>query len=350
MTSLSLLNYFAPRQITFDASQQVALIDLQNCIDQWVRYKKKRTSTLQRLINHPDFPRGVYLYGTFGTGKSLLMDGFFAVVPVARKWRVHFHVFMHFVHTELHRLRGQDDPLQMLANQIAKKYRLICFDEFHVSDIADAMMLYRLLDSLFSSGVCFIMTSNYHPDDLYPNGLHRERMLPAIALIKSKMGITRVGIGVDYRQSFLRDEHMYHTPLGESSNTAFRRIYEGITHGVDDPALMEIEGRLITAIRRSGKVLWIEFNTLCKDANGKSDYLALSQFFDTILLANVPVLTAEMANTARRFTWLIDVLYDHKIRLIISAAAQPDQLYPEGEYFSEFQRTASRLIEMRAQV
>lgn len=168
-----------------DTAQRAAIDRLQRCYDEWVAYKARRSNAFKKLIIHPDLPRGVYMWGGVGRGKSFLMDSFFAVVPVQRKTRLHFHEFMREVHRELEELKGQADPLDELARRIAKRYRLICFDEFHVSDIADAMILYRLLDRLFTNGVQFVMTSNYDPDDLYPDGLHRDRMLPAIALLRT---------------------------------------------------------------------------------------------------------------------------------------------------------------------
>ena len=186
-----------------DEAQQRAVDRLQRSYDEWAHYKSRRSSSLKRLVNRPDVPRGVYLWGGVGRGKSFLMDSYYSVVPMVRKTRLHFHEFMRGVHRQLDELKGVADPLDEVARRIAKKYRLICFDEFHVSDIADAMILYNLLKALFDNGVSFIMTSNYDPDLLYPDGLHRDRMLPTIALLKERLDVMNVDAGVDYRKRAL---------------------------------------------------------------------------------------------------------------------------------------------------
>jgi cell division protein ZapE len=208
-----------------DPAQRAAVDRLQRCYEEWVEYKSRRSNAFTKLLIHPDLPRGVYMWGGVGRGKSFLMDSFFTVVPVQRKTRLHFHEFMREVHRELEELKGQADPLDELARRIGKRYRVICFDEFHVSDIADAMILYRLLDKLFENRVQFVMTSNYDPDTLYPDGLHRDRMLPAIELIKAKLDVVNVDAGVDYRQRTLAQVEVYHTPLGAAADKALRDAY-----------------------------------------------------------------------------------------------------------------------------
>src|SRR3954464_8557909 len=198
-----------------DPAQQRAVDRLQEAYDGWVAFKAQRSSTFKRLINRPDVPRGVYMWGGVGRGKSFLMDSFYSVVPVVRKTRLHFHEFMRSIHRELDELKGVANPLDEVARRIAKKYRLICFDEFHVSDIADAMILYNLLSALFDNGVSFIMTSNYDPDLLYPEGLHRDRMLPTINLLKERLDVLNVDAGLDYRKRALQQVAAYHTPLGQ---------------------------------------------------------------------------------------------------------------------------------------
>lgn len=194
-----------------DAAQRCAVERLQRAYDEWVAFKSQRSSKFKRLINRPDVPRGLYMWGGVGRGKSFLMDSFYLVVPVVRKTRLHFHEFMRSVHRQLDELKGVADPLNEVARRIAKKYRLICFDEFHVSDIADAMILYNLLTALFENGVTFVMTSNYAPDTLYPDGLHRDRMLPTIALLKSRLDVMNVDAGLDYRKRALEQVESYHT-------------------------------------------------------------------------------------------------------------------------------------------
>ena len=210
------------RDFSADPAQHAAVDRLQRSYEEWVAFKARRSSKLKRLINRPEVPRGVYMWGGVGRGKSFLMDSFYSVVPLVRKTRLHFHEFMRDVHRQLDELKGVANPLDEVARRIARKHRLICFDEFHVSDIADAMILYNLMRALFEHGVCFIMTSNYDPDLLYPDGLHRDRMLPTIALIKSKLDIMNVDAGIDYRSRALEQIESYYTPLGAAADQALR--------------------------------------------------------------------------------------------------------------------------------
>lgn len=331
-----------------DAAQRAAVERLQRCYGEWVAYKARRSNAFKKLVVRPDLPRGVYMWGGVGRGKSFLMDSFYAVVPVQRKTRLHFHEFMREVHRELEELKGQADPLDELARRIAKRYRLICFDEFHVSDIADAMILYRLLDRLFSNGVQFVMTSNYDPDDLYPDGLHRDRMLPAIALLKERLDVLNVDAGVDYRQRTLTQVQMYHTPLGADADRELRHAFAQLAAVPDESPILHIEKREIKALRRADGVVWFDFATLCGGPRSQNDYLELASRFHAIVLSDVPQMSPRMASEARRFTWLIDVLYDHKVKLLMSAAVPADDLYVEGPMANEFSRTVSRIVEMQS--
>lgn len=331
-----------------DAAQRAAVERLQRCYGEWVAYKARRSNAFKKLVVRPDLPRGVYMWGGVGRGKSFLMDSFYAVVPVQRKTRLHFHEFMREVHRELEELKGQADPLDELARRIAKRYRLICFDEFHVSDIADAMILYRLLDRLFANGVQFVMTSNYDPDDLYPDGLHRDRMLPAIALLKERLDVLNVDAGVDYRQRTLTQVRMYHTPLGADADRELRHAFAQLAAVPDESPILHIEKREIKALRRADGVVWFDFATLCGGPRSQNDYLELASRFHAIVLSDVPQMSPRMASEARRFTWLIDVLYDHKVKLLMSAAVPADDLYVEGPMANEFSRTVSRIVEMQS--
>lgn len=331
-----------------DAAQRAAVDRLQQCYGEWVAYKARRSSALRKLIIHPELPRGVYMWGGVGRGKSFLMDSFYAVVPVQRKTRIHFHEFMREVHRVLEELKGQADPLDELARRMAKRYRLICFDEFHVSDIADAMILYRLLDRLFTNGVQFVMTSNYDPDTLYPDGLHRDRLLPAIELIKSKLDVLNVDAGVDYRQRTLAQVKVYHTPLGAQADRELRAAYAQLTAVPDESPILHIEKREIKALRRADGVVWFDFATLCGGPRSQNDYLELATRFHTVILSDVPQMSPRMASEARRFTWLVDVFYDHKVKLLMSAAVRAEELYTEGPMANEFGRTVSRLVEMQS--
>lgn len=331
-----------------DPAQRAAVDRLQQCYDEWVAYKARRSNALKKFVNRPEQPRGVYMWGGVGRGKSFLMDSFYAIVPVQRKTRLHFHEFMREVHRELEELKGQADPLDELARRIAKRYRLICFDEFHVSDIADAMILYRLLDRLFDNGVQFVMTSNYAPDALYPDGLHRDRMLPAIELLKRKLDVINVYAGVDYRQRTLTQVQMYHAPLGADADRALRDAFVRLAATPDESPILHIEKRELKALRKADGVVWFDFATLCGGPRSQNDYLELASRFHAIVLSDVPQMSARMASEARRFTWLIDVLYDHKVKLLISAAVPAEALYTEGPMANEFSRTVSRIVEMQS--
>lgn len=332
-----------------DVSQRAAIERLQRYFDDWVSFKGQRSNAVKRLLKRPEVPRGTYLWGGVGRGKSFLMDAFYATVPVKRKTRLHFHEFMRSVHRQLDDVKGMQDPLDEVAKRIAKKYRLICFDEFHVSDVADAMILYRLLLKLFEYGTSFVMTSNYEPSTLYPDGLHRDRILPAIELIKSRMDVLNVDAGIDYRRRTLEQVKCYHTPLGPDTDRALEEAFDQLSDTPPmDPTLL-IEHREILSKRRSGSVVWFDFATLCGGPRSQNDYLEIASQFHTVLLSNVPFMPVNMASPARRFTWLIDVFYDRRVKLILSAAVPPEQLYTEGPLAHEFPRTVSRLNEMQSQ-
>ena len=331
-----------------DPAQLAAAQRLQRMHDEFVAYKARRSNRLRKLIIRPPVPRGVWLYGGVGRGKSFLMDCFYASIPVVRKTRLHFHEFMRGVHRSLQDLRGRPDPLDAVAAQVARRYRLICFDEFHVSDIADAMILERLMRALFANGVTFVMTSNYHPDQLYPDGLHRERVLPAIELIKASVDVVNVDAGVDYRRRSLADVRAYHTPLGAATDRALRDVFAALAEARDEDPRLMIEHREIRALRRAGGVVWFEFRTLCGGPRSQNDYLEIASQFHTVIVSGVPRMGAAMASEARRFVWLVDVLYDRRVNLILSAECPPEELYTEGAMAGEFHRTVSRIVEMQS--
>lgn len=340
-------NELQTRGYQSDAAQLAAVERLQRCYDEWVAYKARRSNAF-KLIVHPELPRGVYMWGGVGRGKSFLMDSFFAVVPVQRKTRLHFHEFMREVHRELEELKGMADPLDELARRVAKRYRLICFDEFHISDIADAMILYRLLDRLFGAGVQFVMTSNYDPDLLYPDGLHRDRLLPAIELIKSKLDVINVDAGTDYRKRTLSQVTAYHTPLGAAADKALRADFAKLAAVPDESPILRIEKRELKALRKADGVVWFDFATLCGGPRSQNDYLELASRFHAVILSEVPKMSPRNASEARRFTWLIDVFYDHKVKLLMSAEVPAEELYVEGPMANEFARTVSRITEMQS--
>jgi len=347
----ALIDYLEPllreRGATLDHAQSAALDRLQSLCDELAAFKMARQSTLKRLLSPPDVPRGVYLYGGVGRGKSFLMDSFYAVVPLRRKTRVHFHAFMRDVHEELKTLTREVDPLATVAQRIARRFRLVCFDEFHVSDIADAMILGRLLTALFSAGVVFVMTSNYPPDDLYPGGLKRENFLPTIKLLHEWLDVIEVDGGVDYRLRTLERVETFHVPAGAVADAAMERTFDAMRNGPDESPQLTIEARPLSARRRAGSAIWFDFDALCDGPRSQRDYLELAQRFAVLFLSGIPVMSADKADLARRFTWLVDILYDHRVKLVASAAAPAEILYLEGRNAREFPRTVSRLTEMR---
>jgi cell division protein ZapE len=338
---------FQMRNIVPDAAQQAAAERLQRLYDELVVFKHKRRTKLRKLIVKPPIPRGVYLWGGVGRGKSLLMDCFYETVPYLRKRRVHFHAFMREVHERLHALKDEEDPLPKLADRIACETRLMCFDEFHVSDIADAMILGRLLEALFARGVVFCLTSNYPPDGLYPNGLQRQNFLPAIRLLKERLDVLEVDGGIDYRLRALEKDEVYHVPADAAGEARLEATFRELAGGEGHRRPLDVLGRELPVVRRAIGVVWFDFATLCAGPRSQNDYLEIARRYHTVFLSGVPRLTREMANEARRFTWLVDVFYDHKVKLVMTAACEAAELYREGPQAGEFQRTVSRLIEMR---
>ncbi len=336
------------RGYVLDKAQRVAADRLAKLETDWIEYKHARRNALLKLVSRPEIPHGVYLWGGVGRGKSFLMDSFFATVPLIRKTRVHFHEFMRGVHRELDVVKGMADPLDEVARRIERRARLICFDEFHVSDIADAMILHRLLAKLFELRVGFVMTSNYPPTGLYPDGLHRDRLLPAIALLQARLDVLEVDGGVDYRRQAMAQIDAYLMPAGSDADAMLAAAFDRVAEAEDDEPLLLIESRQIRARRRAGGVVWFDFAVLCGGPRSQNDYLEMAQQFHTVLLSNVPQMAAGQASEARRFTWLIDVFYDHRVKLILSADVAPQALYMAGALATEFQRTASRLLEMQS--
>jgi cell division protein ZapE len=338
----------AARCYQSDPAQLRAVQALDRCAHEWAGYKEQRSNAFKKLINRPEIPRGVYMYGGVGRGKSFLMDCFYTAVPIVRKTRLHFHEFMREVHRELAELQGTVNPLDELGERIAKRYRLICFDEFHVADITDAMILHRLLIALFDNGVGFVTTSNFKPDNLYPNGLHRDRVLPAIALLNEKLDVICVDNGIDYRRRAMEQVELYHTPLGPEADALMDRAFTRLAESHDENPILHIEAREIHARRKAGGVVWFDFRTLCGGPRSQNDYLEIATQFHTVLLSDVPQMPVRMASEARRFTWLVDVLYDRRVKLVVSAQVPPEALYNEGPLTHEFPRTVSRLNEMQS--
>jgi len=345
------------RGFVADAAQQRAVERLQRLHEEWRAYKAKRPTRLHRLVVHPTLPQGAYLWGGVGRGKSFLMDSFFSCVPLVRKQRVHFHHFMREVHRELGKLKGQENPLDQLAERIARRARLICFDEMHVNDVADALILGRLLERTMDLGVVYCMTSNYPPDDLYKDGLKRSDFLSTIELLKHRLDVIEVDSGVDYRLRALERSRTYVTPLDAAADEALAQAFNDIAETDAQSAPLDIEGRKIRFRHRAGGVVWFDFDVICGQGRSQLDYLQLAQEFHTVIVANVPRLGAEQLDEARRFTLLVDVFYDNHVKLFVSAEAPPEQLLEKEQLLGEpqaraaiqeFDRTVSRLSEMQS--
>ncbi len=328
-----------------DESQYAALQHLQRVYEDLIALERLEASLI-RLLARKQTVKGVYLWGGVGRGKSFLMDSFFNCAPVTRKKRIHFHRFMQEIHQALNRHQGQEEPLALIAREIAKETRLLCLDEFHVTDITDAMLMRRLLEGLFEQGVVLVTTSNQHPDQLYKDGLQRSQFLPAIELIKRNLEIVNVDGGTDYRLRELERAGVYH--IGANADMRLDQAFMKIArHESADMSALEIEGRVISARRHARGVAWFDFSDLCDGPRGKADYIELARRYHTILLSGIPRFKRDQADVIRRFTWLVEEFYDRRVKLIMSADAPPPELYPWAEGGDQFERTISRLTEMQ---
>lgn len=349
-----------------DSAQQQAAQLLQRLHDRLVGYRPKPPPSgwRARLLGETkvEAPTGLYIHGGVGRGKSMLMDLFFSTAPVTAKRRVHFNAFMVEIHDRLHRWRQSvssdfdrkrgrhvNDPIPPLASDLAAQAWLLCFDEFHVVDIADAMILGRLFSALFDEGVVVVTTSNWAPDDLYKDGLQRDRFLPFIDLLKDRLDVFHLDSGVDYRLQRIMGAKTYHYPLGPDADAALARLFDDLTDGaVAEPRHLSVKGRQVTVPKAAAGVAWASFDELCGRPLGAADYLALAETFDTVFLTGVPCVTERKRNEAKRFIILVDTLYESRTRLILSAEAAPQKLYGAESHKLEFDRTVSRLIEMQS--
>ncbi|MCE3231975.1 MAG: ATPase [Rickettsiaceae bacterium] len=299
-------------------------------------------------------PSGLYIYGDVGRGKSMLMDLFFETTVVQKKRRVHFHAFMLEVHKSIYQWRsknkGTADPIPPLAKKIASHSQLLCFDEFQVTDIVDAMILGRLFAYLFENGVIVVATSNRVPDDLYKDGLQREQFIPFIELLKKRVEVVKLESDEDYRLSHLKSlSTVYYYPLDKNADDFLVNTFASLTNNAKpEKRILDVSGRDLLIPKSHGDIAWISFSDLCEKPLGAADYIELAREFSTVLISGIPKLSRESRNEAKRFVTLIDELYEHKVKLICTADAPPAELYPAGDGSFEFERTVSRLIEMQS--
>lgn len=294
-------------------------------------------------------PRGIYIWGGVGRGKTLLMDLFFSSLTIEKKKRIHFHRMMREIHSRLKSLDGVKDPLDRVAADIAAEIRVLCFDEFFVSDIGDAMILGRLLEGLFERGVVLVTTSNQRPADLYKSGLQRERFLPAIALLEDRTHVIELDGGTDYRLKLLQEAGTFLAPSGDDADTKLMHYFEEIASGeVVEKRVLDILGRSVQTRRCARGVVWFDFMDICDGPRSQEDYIEIARWYPAVIVADMPVLSRDLEDPARRFVAMVDEFYDRKVKLIISAAANVASLYQGNRLRLEFERTASRLTEMQS--
>lgn len=343
-----------------DSSQANAVMQLQNLYEKLVEVwqQEQQSSRFQRWLKHQlsgssEPVKGLYFWGGVGRGKTYLMDNFYESLPFPEKMRMHFHRFMRRVHAELKRLAGEKNPLKKVADTIRAEARVICFDEFFVSDITDAMILGTLMQELFARGVTLVATSNIVPDNLYKDGLQRERFLPAIELIKRHTQIVNVDGGTDYRLRSLEQAQLFHFPLNEKTDEALHLCFKSLLplHAhIKKQHDLEIEGRIIQARFEAEDIVWFDFVNLCDGPRSQNDYIELAREYHTVIISNVPELTAKKEDQARRFINLVDEFYDRQVKLVLSSEKKLDEIYSGQRLVFEFQRTVSRLLEMQSKL
>lgn len=341
-----------------DESQKKAVMHLQSLYEHLVQewQREQQANGVQRwleklLKKNPEPIKGLYFWGGVGRGKTYLMDNFFESLPFPDKMRMHFHRFMRRVHAELKKYAGEKNPLIKVADTIRAEARVICFDEFFVSDITDAMILGTLMQELFARGTTLVATSNIIPDRLYENGLQRERFIPAIKLINQYTQVVNVDGGTDYRLRHLEQAELFHSPAGVKTDDLLLRTFRSLLPlhaNIHENLLLEIEGRMIQSRYHSDDIVWFDFVAVCDGPRSQNDYIELAREYHTVILSNLPELTSAKEDQARRFINLVDEFYDRQVKLIISSVKTLPDIYSGNKLQFEFQRTQSRLLEMQS--
>ena len=342
---------------TEDAAQRRAVEALQRLYEDMLSFRQQQGGGLLTSVKcwfgkAPQAPRGIYFWGGVGRGKTYLVDTFYDTLPFEQKLRVHFHRFMHRVHKELKELKGKSDPLPIIADKLANEAQIVCFDEFFVQDITDAMILGTLMQELFKRNVVLVATSNIVPDDLYKNGLQRARFLPAIELIKKHCEVINVDSGIDYRLRTLTKAEIYHSPLDADADKNLQRYFTELAPdhcSRNTDGTIRINGRDITVRKECDDVVLFDFDAICGGPRSQNDYIELAQLYHAVLISNVPQLGGNNDDAARRFLALVDEFYERRVKLILSAEVPLEEIYTDGKLKFEYQRCISRLQEMQSQ-
>lgn len=332
-----------PRQMSVMTHLQRVYVDL--------LAERQRKSGLFGKLRRKQLVHGAYIWGGVGCGKTFMMDCFYQALPFKEKMRMHFHPFMRFIHEQLKLYQGKKNPLDLIAAEIGKAHHVLCFDEFVVSDITDAMLLARLLDALFKQGVCLVSTSNVKPDDLYKNGLQRRSFFPAIALLKKYADVIHIQTDIDYRLRYLKDAGVFYYPNDDLAKRKMEKTFSVLSH--EDNAINENEiiicDRPIKVVKEVEKCVWFDFDMICSAPRSQHDYLELVKKYPTIFISDINQITPNSKDKIMLFIRLIDVLYDAKTKLVFSSSVPIEKIYPEGQFIFEFARTRSRLIEMQSE-
>ncbi|MBX3709105.1 MAG: AFG1 family ATPase [Gammaproteobacteria bacterium] len=331
-----------------DQHQFDAISCLQKIYGNLLQEHQKRHGIFS-IFRKPRLVQGLYLWGGVGIGKTFLMDCFYHCIPFSNKIRMHFHQFMQMIQEELKKHQGKRNPLNIIAKELSRKYLLLCFDEFFVSDIVDAMLLGRLFQALFSHGVCLIATSNVMPDDLYKNGLQRQLFLPAISVLKQNTIVFYLPTKFDYRSRIVKNTGVFFTPNDTLATERMESNFSILSNGAlvkNNP--IKILGRSIQIVKQAGDAIWFNFDAICTVPRSQQDYLEIARKYNTIFISNIPTIPPEAKNQINLFIRMIDIFYDSRKRLVISSEVAIDEIYQRGDFYSDFIRTRSRLLEMQS--